>query len=42
MVGMKNILRILAVIAAICAILGIVKLASEALSLGTHKYINVD
>ena len=42
MVGMKNILRILAVIAAICAILGMVKVASEALSLGTHKYINVD
>ncbi len=39
---MKNILKILAVISALAAILGILKLTSEALSLGTHKYFEVD
>lgn len=39
---MKNVLRILAFLSAIAAILGILKLASEALSLGTHKYFEVD
>ncbi len=39
---MKNVLRILAFLFAIGAILGIVKLTSEALSLGTHKYFEVD
>lgn len=39
---MKNILKIFTVIAAFLAILAIIKLASEALGLGTHKYFNVD
>lgn len=39
---MKIFLKILAVIAALAAILGILKLTSEALSLGTHKYFEVD
>lgn len=39
---MKNILKIFTVIAALMAILAIIKLTSEALSLGTHKYFNVD
>lgn len=39
---MKNVLRILAFLSAIAAILGILKLTSEALSLGTHKYFEVD
>lgn len=39
---MKNVLRILAFLSAIAAILGILKLTSETLSLGTHKYFEVD
>lgn len=39
---MKNILRFLTVITAIIAILGVVKLTAEALSLGTHKYFDVE
>ena len=39
---MKNVLRILAFLSAIAAILGILKLTTEALSLGTHKYFEVD
>lgn len=39
---MKNILKIAAIIAALAAILGILKLTAEALSLGTHKYFDVD
>lgn len=38
---MKSVLKIIAVIAALTAILGILKLTSEALGLGTHKYFNV-
>lgn len=39
---MKTFLKILAVIAALAAVLGMLKLVSEALSLGTHKYFEVD
>lgn len=39
---MKNLIRILAVVTALVAIIGALKLAAEALSLGTHKYFEVD
>ncbi len=39
---MKNLLRILAVLTAFVAIVGVLKLAAEALSFGTHKYFEVD
>lgn len=41
-IHMKSVLKIVAVIAALAAVLGILKLTAEALSLGTHKYFEVE